>query len=837
MHEIPKSHALSLVTAAAMAGVIGYVGLMAFSLLDERHATEQQARIDVENTSRAMQEHVFATVEKIDLALQGIQSHVRPDDLRPGPHPRSEELHLLLRRRLAGIPEASGMHIIDAAGNFLYSAYDELPQANVADRIHFQRQRDDPAAGLVISEPVEARTLGAWSVVFSRRLNSADGRFAGIVNVVLNLDYFQHFYRSLDLGPHGTVVLRDRQLRLLARYPASNAAMGQAIPGHHGAPFIARHRTHAVYQARGQVDGTLRLYSLRQVDGFPLYVFAGIAPEDYLAQWRRHFATYGGVALLLAAIVGGLAWLSRRGMTAQAQAFAALSRSEARLNEAQAIAHIGSWELDLAGNVLTWSDEIYRMFEIDPTRFGASYEAFLDAIHPDDRELVNRAYTESVASRTPYAIDHRLRFADGRIKHVHERCETYYAATGQPLRSVGTVQDITERKLAEEAHRISEERFRTMADYTYDWEYWQGPNQEMLYVTPSCERVTGYSQEEFVANPRLAYDIVHPDDHALVQIHLDDIGHEDLSTVDFRIIRKDGSLRWLAHGCRAVYWSDGRFMGRRASNRDITERKRLETALQELNETLEKRVEDEVAKNREKDHVLIQQSRLAAMGEMVHNIAHQWRQPLNALAIIISNIQDDYDYGELNHERLAESVGKSRRLLDQMSTTIDDFRDFFSPDREPADFDVAAAVEQALFVMEASLHNNRMTLDKRLGRGLSVFGHANQFSQAVLNLIANAKEALQQARVPDAHITVTLDRVGTEAVLTVADNAGGIPEEVLPRIFDPYFTTKEQGSGIGLYMTKMIVERNLHGSIGAGNDGTGALFTVRLPLAPQGRTT
>lgn len=127
-----------------------------------------------------------------------------------------------------------------------------------------------------------------------------------------------------------------------------------------------------------------------------------------------------------------------------------LKQSEARLNEAQHVAHIGNWELDLVNNVLIWSDEIYRIFEIDPKHFGASYEAFLAAIHPQDRETVNSAYTAALKNKIPYDIDHRLWFADGRIKHVHEHCKTYYDEGGKPLRSVGIVQDITERKQAEE---------------------------------------------------------------------------------------------------------------------------------------------------------------------------------------------------------------------------------------------------------------------------------------------------------------------------------------------------------------------------------------------------
>ncbi|MFH1985278.1 MAG: PAS domain-containing protein [Pseudomonadota bacterium] len=127
-----------------------------------------------------------------------------------------------------------------------------------------------------------------------------------------------------------------------------------------------------------------------------------------------------------------------------------LQRSMERLEEAQHLAHIGSWELDLIHNVLTWSDEIFRIFEIDSEKFGASYEAFLDTIHPDDREAVHLAYTNSVETRTPYAIDHRLLLPDGRIKYVREQCETYYEGD-TPVRSIGTVQDNTELKAADEA--------------------------------------------------------------------------------------------------------------------------------------------------------------------------------------------------------------------------------------------------------------------------------------------------------------------------------------------------------------------------------------------------
>jgi PAS domain S-box-containing protein len=141
-------------------------------------------------------------------------------------------------------------------------------------------------------------------------------------------------------------------------------------------------------------------------------------------------------------------------ITERKQAENALIKSEKSLKEAQRIGRLGSWELDIINNRLTWSDEIFRIFEIDPNEFGASYEAFINAIHPDDREKVDSAYSNSLKTRTPYAIDHRLRFSDGRIKYVLEQCETFYDPDGKPLRSVGIVLDITDRKQAEEEIRL-----------------------------------------------------------------------------------------------------------------------------------------------------------------------------------------------------------------------------------------------------------------------------------------------------------------------------------------------------------------------------------------------
>ncbi|MDD5037056.1 MAG: PAS domain S-box protein [Methylococcaceae bacterium] len=384
----------------------------------------------------------------------------------------------------------------------------------------------------------------------------------------------------------------------------------------------------------------------------------------------------------------------------------------------------------------------------------------------------------------------------------------------------------------EQALRDSEQRFRALFEQAaVGVAQVETTTGRFVRINRRYCEIAGYSQEEM--RGVTSQDITYPADRQVTRDHMASLvaGSSREFTLEKRYRRKDGSIVWVNLTVSPM-WEQGERPNYHVSVvQDITARVQAQEELLRLNLNLEQRVQQETLKNREKDHMLIQQSRLAAMGEMVHNIAHQWRQPLNALAIIINNIQDDYEFGELSAATLQEAVAKSRRLLERMSTTVDDFRDFFRPDKEASDFAVERAVQDAVFIIGDSLKNNHIELDEKLDSGLIGHGYPNQFSQAILNLLVNAKEEILQRKIVGGRIEIRLHPQDDEAVLSVGDNAGGIEEGVLPKIFDPYFTTKEQGSGIGLYMTKMILERNMKGRICASNGSYGALFTIFIPLS------
>lgn len=260
----------------------------------------------------------------------------------------------------------------------------------------------------------------------------------------------------------------------------------------------------------------------------------------------------------------------------------------------------------------------------------------------------------------------------------------------------------------------------------------------------------------------------------------------------------------------------------------VLEERKLDLLM--LNETLERRVADEAAKNREKDHMLIQQSRLAAVGEMIGNIAHQWRQPINTLTLLLANIKDAYEFNELDKDSLDRMVKEGQMIIQRMSTTIDDFRNFFRPNKEKSCFSVNEVVADVLRILEAAFRNSGIAiLVKGDENAVMAYGYRNEYSQVLINVLVNAKDALQERKVADGCVHITISCRDTLSEVDVEDNAGGIPPDVLPKIFDPYFTTKEKGTGIGLYMSKMIIENNMDGRITARNTGNGARLGIVVP--------
>ncbi|KLE00036.1 sensor histidine kinase [Aliarcobacter butzleri] len=252
-----------------------------------------------------------------------------------------------------------------------------------------------------------------------------------------------------------------------------------------------------------------------------------------------------------------------------------------------------------------------------------------------------------------------------------------------------------------------------------------------------------------------------------------------------------------------------------------------------LNTELEEKVIVETSKQKEQEQLLIQQTRLAAMGEMIGNIAHQWRQPLNALGLILQNLKFSYEIGELDEKMIDKSVKKATMLTENMSKTIDDFRNFFRPNKAKENFKINEGITKAIELIESTFEHNNIKLEKDfVSSEIEFFGFANEFSQVILNLLTNAKDAVLENKIENPLIIIQTKIDDEYIYISIKDNGLGIKDEIINKIFEPYFTTKDEGkgTGIGLYMSKIIIENNMNGKIEVKNEQNGANVIIKLPI-------
>lgn len=261
-------------------------------------------------------------------------------------------------------------------------------------------------------------------------------------------------------------------------------------------------------------------------------------------------------------------------------------------------------------------------------------------------------------------------------------------------------------------------------------------------------------------------------------------------------------------------------------------RAEAEEQLRRLNAGLEQRVTREVEKNLEKDRIMAHQARLAAMGEMLSNIAHQWRQPLNNVSLIVQNLRVEFEDGVLTADSCREYVEECVQALVYLSRTIGNFHEFFQPDSSRESFAPSQTASEAVSLVRVELESRGIAVTLLNECSSNVSGYKREFAQVLLNLIQNAKEAILSRQPADPRMEIVCSQRGDKGLVTVKDNGCGIPAEIMDRIFDPYFTTKfmSQGTGMGLYISKMIIEKHMGGRIAVSSNAAGTEVTIELPL-------
>ena len=263
--------------------------------------------------------------------------------------------------------------------------------------------------------------------------------------------------------------------------------------------------------------------------------------------------------------------------------------------------------------------------------------------------------------------------------------------------------------------------------------------------------------------------------------------------------------------------------------KEVHRRKEVEQELQDFNDNLEKDISLKIQEIHYKDAMLLEKTKLAAMGEMIGSIAHQWRRPLSTLLINVEMIEKDYIAQKIDKDFLEQFIKKNSEIIQYMSHTIDDFQNFYKIDKEKKVFDVMEKIQSVSTLQLNQLEQNGIQITKE-GESFTALGFPSEFQQVILNLISNAKDALIENKIKNPMIKIKLFSDDSKGYIQISDNAGGIDKKIIDKVFEPYFTTKEKdgGTGLGLYMSKMIIEKNMHGKLSISNSEEGSEVLIML---------
>lgn len=478
------------------------------------------------------------------------------------------------------------------------------------------------------------------------------------------------------------------------------------------------------------------------------------------------------------------------------------------LSNTERIGHTGSIEFDLQTKELVWSEEVFRVHGESIDAFVPTLEIFMSYVAAEDRQNVHEAlFSTQKGSEVP-KINYKLQRKDGSMRSIEMRNEVIRSETGEATKLIGILFDETERVVSEQELR----KLQTAVEQSPVSIVITDLEGNIEYVNPQFSRVTGYTFEEAIGkNPRiLASGQTSEEEY----VHLwEEVAHDKTWSGIFKNIKKSGESYWESAIISPIKDKEGKIVNYIGIKQDITEKMGLREML------------------KDQEELILVQSRHAAMGEMIGMIAHQWRQPLSVISMGANNLLLDIEMGTLDSGLFKEEALSIVEQVNHLSQTIDDFRNYFRPDREKERVQVEEVLNETLVIIRKSLENNAIELSLSVSESSAVEIFRRELIQVLINVINNAKEAMNEHCKQEKRLFISTEEVSDAVIIRICDNGGGIDEAIIHRIFEPYFSTKDKqtGTGLGLFMSKTIMEKHLNGRIEAvknGADGTCFILSI-----------
>ena len=505
-----------------------------------------------------------------------------------------------------------------------------------------------------------------------------------------------------------------------------------------------------------------------------------------------------------------------------------LRESEARLQRAQQIAHFGWWERDFTTNRVSLSDEVCRIFGLHPVEMPEWHGRWLKLIHPEDRPRAADAAAAALVPGGPrYDVEYRVVRPDGTERIVHSQGDVTWDESGRPRRQFGVLQDITDLRHAEKELRASEEALRRSEAYLAEAQRLSHTGTlafnatSPVYWSQESYRIWGFDSKRGLPDRETVLQRIHPDDRERVNVETEEALRQKRDfTIEFRIVLPDGTVKYLESTGHPLFSADGELVEMVATHVDVTERKRAQKEQERLGE-----LEADLA------HV----NRMSMMGELAASLAHEILHPI---ATARNNARAGMRFLEMSPPNLAEvkeALACVVRDADRAKDIVGRIRDHIKkapPHREL--FDLNEAINEVIVMVRSTIVNTKVSVRTRLMEVLPVLGDRVQLQQVVMNLVLNAVEAMSSVAESVRELSIETQQSETGGILVaVRDSGPGIDSGHLERVFEPFYTTKTSGVGMGLSICRSIIDA--HGGrlwVGA-NHPQGAVFQFTLPAAHE----
>lgn len=481
----------------------------------------------------------------------------------------------------------------------------------------------------------------------------------------------------------------------------------------------------------------------------------------------------------------------------------------------------GLWDINLETNEIFFSNKWLDMFGYKRDDI-QNFDQWLSLIHKDDKEKVMKKFESHLESKTDnFTCEYRLKAKSNQFKWILVRGKAFKRDNSNRMLMMSM--DIDNRvKLTKELRNVE-----LLTDFgrIVIFRWLNDENLTVKFVSKSIHSY-GYKSSDFINGNIQYFNLVHKDDIASLKAVIKKAIKNDANSFTniHRVVDSSKNIKWVYNRTILVKDDYGKVISLYGYLNDITKMKLNE-------EELKQKVQIEVEKNIKKDRLIVQQNKLASMGEMLGNISHQWRQPLNNINLLLYFIRDNFD--NFSKEELNDSIKSAKIQIDYMSQTIDDFRNFYQPTKDKRIFDIKDSIIKSSKITQSLFERNNISLEIN-GDDIKINSYENEFEQVIVNILNNASDAklIKDKNISfDAKVLINVYKENDKfIVISISNNCGNANSNVLDKMFEPYFTTKfeDQGTGIGLYMTKTIIEKNMNGTIDAFNKDDGVEFIIKL---------